>query len=416
MKAVTIATSTDRPEPVSETKAITTYWLVTGGIDVNAEELQFKETDGQEDGLNEERRTEDDDREFDPLKVPPIAVWQAYDGQVYVVDGHKRLAQAKKRGVPAIRAFFIAAKSFKEAKKKGERLNERLNKRELEVTFVKAKDAKGHLHAEKGTSEGGRFVSQGGGGGAPTKGKKKPANGKAKPQGGVAKVEKVDGVEDTDVGFPPPEGKEYNSIKIVQQARVSHAKEMDVKGWPVGSDKGQRQPITKKGAYVSRKEWETLKQKALNKVMTIAMHKDKKPTKQEIKENQDKIKEKQRLMDKGIITEPGSAANWARKDLVGNSTQRRERKVVLATEFGDGKRCGCVHCGQVISFSPKYAKKPMDEDKIHVTAKGGKYKVHNLIPACGPCNRNRADADIMTTLKNSGYGRSPFPKKEKDET
>jgi hypothetical protein len=111
-------------------------WLVTGSIAVNAQELQYKETDGAEDGLNEERRSEDNEKLFDPMVVPPIACWRDWlpgqptaeppSGQIYVVDGHKRLGVAKKRGVPTIRGFFIEADSFEDAKRKGEELNEKM--------------------------------------------------------------------------------------------------------------------------------------------------------------------------------------------------------------------------------------------------------------------------------------------------
>lgn len=138
----------NRRRPPSEAKAVDIVWLLTGSIAVNAEELQFKETDGQADGLNEERRNEDMDRPFDPLVVPPIAVWRASaDDQIYVVDGHKRLHHAKAKGIPNIRAFFIEASSFKEAKAKGERLNE-------QGVIVKDKDALGHGSWKKGEGPG----------------------------------------------------------------------------------------------------------------------------------------------------------------------------------------------------------------------------------------------------------------------
>lgn len=154
----------NRRKPPSQAKAMEIVWLATNGIAVSPEDLQYKDTDGAEDGLNEERRTENDNHEFDPLKVPPIAVWvsphtgadprEKKQGQVFVVDGHKRLGQARKRGVPAIRAFFISASSFADAKKKGEELNRKMGTKALSTDpsalIVKDKDALGHGSYKKG--------------------------------------------------------------------------------------------------------------------------------------------------------------------------------------------------------------------------------------------------------------------------
>mgnify|MGYP000420281567 FL=1 len=123
-------------------KATEVVWLAVGGISVDPSRLQYKQDDGNNDGVSEDRAHENDNQEFDPLVVPPIAVWKDGKGQVYVVDGHKRLHTAKKRGVPNIRAFYITARSFEEAKKKGEQLNEKMG--------TKAFDESKHPRAEDG--------------------------------------------------------------------------------------------------------------------------------------------------------------------------------------------------------------------------------------------------------------------------
>lgn len=142
-------------------------WLVTVGIDSNPEELQYKDTDGHKDGLNQERRAEMPDH-FDLLHVPPIAVWKnSVTNQIEVVDGHKRLACAKHCGYPVIRGYFIEAGSADEAKEIGRKLNQRRE--------VKAKDASGHEHEPAGSSKGGQFTGKKGSkdSGKKSKGKEK---------------------------------------------------------------------------------------------------------------------------------------------------------------------------------------------------------------------------------------------------
>lgn len=95
-------------------------WFPTTSIQTD-EGIQYKESDGSGDGLNEERRQ--DSGTFDPFQVPPLALWQSDDGQTYVVDGHKRLGSARRNGCPVVRAYFVQAKSVEDAKRKGEQIN-----------------------------------------------------------------------------------------------------------------------------------------------------------------------------------------------------------------------------------------------------------------------------------------------------
>jgi hypothetical protein len=78
-------------------------------------------------------------------------------------------------------------------------------------------------------------------------------------------------------------------------------------------------------------------------------------------------------------------ANLYRRNLVGNSADRAKRRVKLLEEFGNGKSCPCVYCGL------KLTHKNLEQDKIITTAKGGRYRTPNLIPACGSCNKKRGD-------------------------
>lgn len=99
--------------------------------------LQYKDDDGgtsagHPDGLNEGRRV-DTGEIFDAVKCPPISLWTSpEDGQLYVVDGHKRLGTARRQGAGVIRGRLIEAGSFEEAKHKGEELNEQMGTKSCE--------------------------------------------------------------------------------------------------------------------------------------------------------------------------------------------------------------------------------------------------------------------------------------------
>jgi len=419
----------NRRRPPAEAKSVEVMWWATGGIAVNASELQYKDTDGQDDGLNEERRRETDNQPFDPLVVPPIAIWQASDGQVYVVDGHKRLGTAKRRGIPAIRVFFISADSFDEAKKKGEHLNEKMGTKSMELTFeerlclavneeselyVKAKDSKGHEHAPKGSSKGGQFVSTGGGGGV-TKGKGGRQDGKKKedkkPKGQEVNENEPQHILPSDgvTEFGKGAGATYTVKKVATLVREKHAQSLDRKKLPSqtteNEKKAKRVSIKKKGAYITPAAYMILRQKAMTKIMNVGKHPAHLPTDKEKKRAKDGIALR---MKRGMTK--GPAVNDFRKTLNGNPTDRRLRKAALAVEFGDGKKCGCVYCGVIISFSKDHSSQPMDEDKINDTESGGTYKIPNLLPACIPCNRgDKKQKDSISFLQQSKYGQTHLP-------
>lgn len=182
----------------------------------------------------------------------------------------------------------------------------------------------------------------------------------------------------------------YSHKEKIKEVREQHAEQLASASHATGSEKGKSRPkASTKGAYVNRNAYLTLKQKVMSKIEHIAQSKELRPTKEEIKENKANIAKK--------------GANQARKDLNGNNIQRRERKVALAKEFGDGKTCGCGYCGLVISYSPEYSQYSMEEDKIIETAAGGRYRMSNLIPACVSCNRSRGDRSATDFLTKSTY-------------
>jgi capsid protein len=85
-------------------------------------------------------------------------------------------------------------------------------------------------------------------------------------------------------------------------------------------------------------------------------------------------------------------ANAYRRNLVGNTHDRRKRRESLLSEFGDGEKCPCVYCGVYIGEGT------LEQDKIYTTREGGKYRLPNLIPSCSGCNKVRSDKPLAAVL------------------
>lgn len=66
----------------------------------------------------------------------------------------------------------------------------------------------------------------------------------------------------------------------------------------------------------------------------------------------------------------------------GSSRNRRDRKVWLLFEFGDGERADCAFgCGTVLTLAT------ITVDRFPIPGcRGGRYVRGNIRPACGPCN------------------------------
>jgi 5-methylcytosine-specific restriction endonuclease McrA len=76
---------------------------------------------------------------------------------------------------------------------------------------------------------------------------------------------------------------------------------------------------------------------------------------------------------------------WAKRhggDGRGGAPARRASKRRLLEIFGDGERCGCVHCGCELTLAT------LTRDRCEP---GGSYAIANLQPACGDCNRRRSN-------------------------
>jgi hypothetical protein len=113
-------------------------------IGTDPDRLQFRPFDGA-DGLSATRRSELTGT-FDPAKAPPVALWKdPKTGQDIVVDGHKRLADAKAAGVPAIRAIYIQASTADQARAIGAEMNsDPAPAKPAAQTFAASDDTGGH--------------------------------------------------------------------------------------------------------------------------------------------------------------------------------------------------------------------------------------------------------------------------------
>ncbi len=69
-------------------------------------------------------------------------------------------------------------------------------------------------------------------------------------------------------------------------------------------------------------------------------------------------------------------------DKRGSAADRRRRKAKLLVRHGDGFACPCAWCGRRVWDHD------LEQDRIDA---GGPYRMDNLVPACGPCNRLRSD-------------------------
>lgn len=120
---------------------------------------------------------------------------------------------------------------------------------------------------------------------------------------------------------------------------------------------------------VSSRQLKALQKQAAEKIRNAP-----KPTKADIARNRELLQHSKR----------------AGGELRGNSTDRARRTQSLLNEFGDGHKCGCVHCGAVLD------KESLTQDKIYTVEQGGRYRLENLLPACYSCNNERGSSSATS--------------------
>lgn len=69
----------------------------------------------------------------------------------------------------------------------------------------------------------------------------------------------------------------------------------------------------------------------------------------------------------------------------------------LLEKHGNGVVCPCTWCGALLGAQPGYLAIPAVRRRIPILKlerdrlmPGGPYSLWNLVPSCGPCNKNRA--------------------------
>lgn len=82
-----------------------------------------------------------------------------------------------------------------------------------------------------------------------------------------------------------------------------------------------------------------------------------------------------------------------RRQIIGNTTDRRRRRNRLLKEFGDGTHCPCIYCGKKLTHGT------LEQNKMYTTEQGGRYRLSNIIPSCNSCNKQRGVMKFETALK-----------------
>jgi hypothetical protein len=227
-------------------------------------------------------------------------------------------------------------------------------------------DEHGVEHKGKGPG-GGQFVAKGGGGSAASTTKPK----KAKKSWGV-RIQ-------SPVVIEPPDREDATTEAINSSAQAPAQPPTAVQ--PKAGEKGHVHknkvaPPENAGQPATREEHVAAIKRAIDKAKLAPP-----PTAEELAENLAGIELK--------------GANKYRKDLCGNSNDRRSRKNKLMKEFGDGTSCPCVYCGIIVGEGS------LEQDKILTTAEGGRYRMNNLVPSCTGCNKRRGDKTFDEAIKEA---------------
>lgn len=104
----------------SDATANAVVWLATARLAADPARFQFRRGHDAADGTVRDLPAE----RFDPSKRPPLLVWQDDDGELYVIDGHHRLAWAERDGVSRVPVRVIDADTAEEAREIGRLANQ----------------------------------------------------------------------------------------------------------------------------------------------------------------------------------------------------------------------------------------------------------------------------------------------------
>lgn len=54
---------------------------------------------------------------------------------------------------------------------------------------------------------------------------------------------------------------------------------------------------------------------------------------------------------------------------------------------------GCAYCGDT--------ERPLQRDCVQPIARGGRYTIDNIVPACGPCNASKSNDEVTSWMRRT---------------
>ena len=81
------------------------------------------------------------------------------------------------------------------------------------------------------------------------------------------------------------------------------------------------------------------------------------------------------------------------------SARKRKRRMALGehdlTDSQWDALCrawgGCAYCGA--------SDRPLQRDCVRAISRGGTYTLHNVVPACGPCNASKCNDEVTSWMR-----------------
>jgi 5-methylcytosine-specific restriction endonuclease McrA len=61
---------------------------------------------------------------------------------------------------------------------------------------------------------------------------------------------------------------------------------------------------------------------------------------------------------------------------------------------------GCAYCGA--------SGRPLQRDCVLAISRGGRYTLDNIVPACGPCNTSKCNAEVTGWLRRKRFDERTF--------
>jgi 5-methylcytosine-specific restriction endonuclease McrA len=99
------------------------------------------------------------------------------------------------------------------------------------------------------------------------------------------------------------------------------------------------------------------------------------------------------------------AVNRSRKARAARKRKRRMDRTEhdLSDEQWDALKVawgGCAYCGTT--------DKPLQRDCVLALSRGGRYTLANIVPACGPCNASKCNAEVTSWMRRKQLSEGAF--------